>query len=162
MAKLRKKTVKRKKAVKKIRRAVKKRVRKSKGDGLAVRYFLNPQFQLLNELRDFILKSTPREMDEMTKKLNKVGRVKLAIATGVFLSRVNPETVATDLFLVADDVDRRKFRLFLNGVEADLGREVRYVIMEKDEFQYRYGMFDRFLRVLLEGPHEKLINRLGI
>ena len=34
--------------------------------------------------------------------------------------------------------------------------------MEKDEFEYRYGMFDRFVRVLLEGPHEKLINKLGL
>jgi hypothetical protein len=34
--------------------------------------------------------------------------------------------------------------------------------MEKEEFIYRHGMFDRFVRVLLEGPHEKIINKLGI
>mgnify|MGYP001592748310 CR=1 FL=1 len=40
--------------------------------------------------------------------------------------------------------------------------EIRVGTMEKDEFKYRYEMFDRFLRVLLEGPHRKLINKLDM
>ena len=34
--------------------------------------------------------------------------------------------------------------------------------MDKEEFKYRFSMFDRFVRVLLEGPHENLIDKLGV
>jgi len=126
------------------------------------RYYLNRQFQYMDELMDLVLKSSPEEKEKMTEGLLKLGRVKLAIATGIFLNKVNAEAIATDLFLVGDDISRRKLRSFLKSLEADVGKEVRYVVMEKEEFQYRMGMFDRFIRVILEGPHEKLINRLGI
>ncbi len=144
---------------KKIVRRIK-RIRK-KASGIP-RYYLNRQFQYIDELRDLILKTSPEGREKMTEQLFKLGRVKLAIATGIFLNNINPEAMSTDLFIVGDDINRRKLRSFLKSLEADVGKEVRYVVMEKEEFQYRIGMFDRFIRVLLEGPHEKLINRLGI
>lgn len=126
------------------------------------RYMLNRDFEFIQELRDLILKSSPAEKKEIFSRLQKLGKIKLAVVTGIFLNKENNENIPTDLFIVADDLDRRKFNAFLRFLEAETGGEVRFVIMEKDEFQYRFSMFDRFVRVLLEGPHEKLINRLGI
>lgn len=126
------------------------------------RYILNRDFEFTQELRDLVLKSSPTEKVEIFSRLQKLGRIKLAVITGIFLNRENSESIPTDLFIVVDDLDRRKFNSFLKFLEAEMGGEVRFVIMEKEEFQYRFSMFDRFVRVLLEGPHEKLINRLGI
>lgn len=126
------------------------------------RYVLSRDFEFIQELRDLVLKSSPAEKTEIFSRLQKLGRIKLAVITGIFLNRENNESIPTDLFIVADDLDRRKFNAFLKFLEAEMGGEVRFVIMEKDEFQYRFSMFDRFVRVLLEGPHQKLINRLGI
>lgn len=126
------------------------------------RYALNREFQFIQELRDLILKSSPAEKEEITARLNKIGRIKLAIVAGAFLDRDNPQNAPTDLLIVSDDFDRRKFGSFLKYLEAEAGGEVRFVVMEKDEFAYRLSMFDRFVRVLLEGPHEKLINKLGV
>lgn len=125
-------------------------------------YVLNPEFQFIQELGDLILKSSPAEKEDITAHLHKIGRVKLAIIAGAFLDRENSENTPTDLLVVSDDLDRRKFSNFLKYLEAETGGEVRFVVMEKDEFNYRLSMFDRFVRVLLEGPHEKLINKLGI
>ena len=47
-------------------------------------------------------------------------------------------------------------------MESEVGTEIRFGTMERDEFKYRYEMFDRFLRVLLEGPHRKIINKLDV
>ena len=126
------------------------------------RYMLNWEFEFIQELRDLVLKSSPSDKKEMFSRLQKLGKIKLAVTTGIFLNKENNENIPTDLFIVADDLDRRKFGSFLKFLEAETGGEVRFVIMEKDEFQYRFSMLDRFIRVLLEGPHEKLINRLGI
>ncbi|MDO8619492.1 MAG: hypothetical protein Q7R49_06170, partial [Candidatus Daviesbacteria bacterium] len=94
--------------------------------------------------------------------INKLGRVKLAVISGVFINKDNPDPYIPDLLIVGDDMDKRKLRSFLKVTEAEVGKEIKFVILEKEEFQYRLAMFDRFIRVLLEGPHEKLINRLGI
>ena len=126
------------------------------------RYTLDQDFEFIQELRDLILKSSPAEKEEITTRLLKLGRIKLAVIAGVFLNKENQENSATDLFIVSDELDHKKFNSFLRYLEAETGGEIRFAVMEKDEFTYRLSMFDRFVRVLLEGPHEKLINRLGI
>ena len=101
----------------------------------------------------------------MIKKIAGLGRIKLAVVAGVFSSSNDSSAfngADVDLFIVGDSVDKSKLRNFLKSLEAEVGKEIRFGLMEKDEFEYRYGMFDRFVRVLLEGPHEKLINKLGL
>jgi len=123
---------------------------------------LNTDFEFFYELRDLVLKSSPAEKDRMIERLNKLGRIKLAIISGVFINKENLDPLITDLLIVGDDIDRRKLRAFLRATEAEVGKEIKFTVMDKEEFQYRLAMFDRFTRVLLESPHEKLINRLGI
>ncbi|MBI2674645.1 MAG: hypothetical protein HYX22_02840, partial [Candidatus Yanofskybacteria bacterium] len=88
-----------------------------------------------------------------------------AVTSGIFLAENTGsdlyDTVA-DLFIVGDDISKNKLRAFLTALEAEVGKEIKFTLMDKEEFQYRYGMFDRFIRVLLEGPHEKIINKLGL
>ena len=128
-------------------------------------YSLNPEFEFFGELKSLILKSSPAEKDKMVKKISGLGRVKLAVISGVFMIENNGldlyDTVA-DLFIVGDDINKNRLRAFLTALEAEIGREIKFTLMDKDEFQYRYGMFDRFVRVMLEGPHEKIINKLGL
>ena len=130
------------------------------------RYYLNSGFEYFNELRTLILKSSPSEKDRLIKRISSIGRIKLAVISGIFLATENRQATdtnyAADLFIVGDDIDRNKLRICLRTLESEVGREIKFSVMDKDEFEYRYGMFDRFVRVLLEGPHEKIINRLGI
>ena len=128
-------------------------------------YALNPEFEFFGDLKNLILKSSPAEKDEMVKKILSLGRVKLAVVSGIFMadnSGLSIYDTVADLFIVGDDVSNNKLRAFLTALEAEVGKEIKFTLMDKDEFQYRYGMFDRFIRVLLEGPHEKIINKLGI
>ncbi|OGN03531.1 MAG: hypothetical protein A2655_04825 [Candidatus Yanofskybacteria bacterium RIFCSPHIGHO2_01_FULL_43_42] len=130
-----------------------------------INYSLDPEFEFFGELKGLILKSSPAEKYKMVKKILGLGRVKLAVTSGIFMAENNGldlyDTVA-DLFIVGDDISKDKLRPFLRALEAEVGKEIKFTLMDKDEFQYRYGMFDRFIRVLLEGPHEKIINKLGI
>jgi len=126
------------------------------------RYGLTKEFDFFVELRDLILKPSPVETDRLIKRINALGRVKLAVVAGIFVSQPDDTTYETpaDLFIAGDDIDRGKLTKFLKSLEAEMGTEIRFGIMERDEFKYRYEMFDRFLRVLLEGPHRKIINKL--
>jgi|SRR3989344_1570720 len=126
------------------------------------RYVLNNRFELFHELKDLILNSLPAERSEIVAKINKLGKVKLAVISGIFLNKDKMDPEVPDLMLVGDDLDRRKLRLFIKSLEAEVGKELKFALMDKEEFNYRFSMFDRFVRVLMDGPHEKLIDRLGL
>ncbi|KKT28209.1 MAG: hypothetical protein UW43_C0010G0005 [Candidatus Yanofskybacteria bacterium GW2011_GWA1_44_21] len=141
-------------------------VRRVKTRSTSERFVLNPNYEFYNELRSLVLKASPAEKDKLIKRISNLGRIRLAIISGIFLSTGddnsgNGNSVA-DLFIVGDDINRKRLRTFLASLEAEVGREVRFSLMDKEEFEYRFGMFDRFVRVMLENPHEKIINRLGI
>ncbi len=125
-------------------------------------YSLNPEFEYFTELRDLILKSPVSEKRDLIERIHKLGKIRLAVISGIFLDKELNDPIAVDLFLVHDYLDKRKLTQFLKNVESEIGTEVRFATMDKEEFKYRNAMFDRFVRVLFEGPHEKLINKLGI
>ena len=132
----------------------------------AQKYALNPNFEFFHELKGLIMKASPAEKNRLVQRIYKLGRIKLAVLSGIFLNNENGtaayENSVADLFIVGDEISKEKLRSFLKALEAEVGREIRLSIMDKEEFEYRYGMFDRFVRVMLEGPHEKIINKLGL
>ncbi|MEK7579942.1 MAG: hypothetical protein AAB469_02005 [Patescibacteria group bacterium] len=161
MAKKKKKRkIKRKKRkILKKKKASKRKFLKKTNSGTGKSYYgLNPRFEFLSDLRGLMLTPPPASFTRMEKRIASLGRIKLALVSGVFL---NKENVA-DLLIVGDDVDRRRFKNFLKSLEAEIGAQIVYAIMDKEEFNYRRAMFDRFVRLMLEGPHEVLIDRIGL
>lgn len=145
-------------------RKIKKPKKKLTAKNDRVFYTLNPEFEFFEELKNLILKSSPAEKSKMIKRISGLGRVKLAIASGIFMGNDSGSAgdSEVDLFIVGDDIDKRKLKTFLKSLEAEVGKELKFGLMDKDEFEYRHGMFDRFIRVLLDNPHEKIINKLGL
>lgn len=126
-------------------------------------YGLNSDFDFFKELKDLVLRPSPAETNHLVRRINSLGRIKMAVVAGIFVSQPDDMTYDTpaDLFIVGDDVEKGKLTKFLKQLEAEMGTEIRFGVMGSDEFKYRYEMFDRFLRVLLEGPHRKIINKLS-
>jgi len=98
----------------------------------------------------------------MRRDVVRLGRIKLAIISGIFLDKEHVDPDIADLLIVADDIDRRKLWAFLKSLEAEVGTEIKFAVMDIEEFKYRLQMFDRFVRVILESPHEKLIDKLQL
>jgi len=122
-------------------------------------YSANPSFDFFRELRDLILRQVPESRHKLIHKLRRLGKVKLAIAAGAF---INSDNSRIDLLIVGDKINRRKIESLLHQWEANAGRELAYALMTTEEFRYRLDMFDRFVRDVLESPHDKLINLLNI
>ena len=122
-------------------------------------YSANQDFEIFQELRNLIIKSSVASKKSLLQKLKKLGRIRLAMVAGTL---INNDRGRTDLLLVADDITKGKLERFLSELESEVGKQIHYTLMTKDEFTYRINMYDRFLRDILESPHEKLINRLNI
>lgn len=119
-------------------------------------YQLRPDFPLLDELRALIIKSQVTSRKRLLSSIKRLGKVKLAVISGIFM---NSDRARTDLLIVGDDVSTKKLQNFLVQIESEIGKTIRYTLMDTDEYRYRLNMFDRFLRDIMEYPHEKLINK---
>ncbi|MBI2463000.1 MAG: hypothetical protein HYV65_02070 [Candidatus Spechtbacteria bacterium] len=121
-------------------------------------FSLNPSFVFYNELRNLVLKSSPASKKRIAERIKRLGRVKMAVLSGIFL-KPERENLHTDIFIVGDDMSEKKVANFIRALEADVGTELLYSVLSSDEYFYRTKMFDRFLLDIFENPHEKIINR---
>ncbi len=122
-------------------------------------YSVNAEFPIFSELYDLIIKSSTASRKKLLDHIKRLGKIRLAMLSGVFL---NDEAARLDLMIVGDDIKKRSLEKFLAMTESELGKTLRYAVMDTDEFRYRMNMYDRFLRDILERNHEKLINKLNI
>ena len=131
------------------------KIKKKKFNG----YFLNALFPFVHALRNLVLNAAPVDKEAMVKEINTIGRIKLVIFSGIFTNRENSRV---DLLLVGDSMKETKLDKVLKNIEADIGKEIVYAVFKTDDFMYRLGMYDRFIRDILEYPHEKAVNKLNI
>lgn len=120
-------------------------------------YSLNQDFSFYTELRDLFFKEVPVSKERIVNKAKNLGKLKLLLVSGIFL---NKDNCRTDMLLVTDGLSDRKFATFLKDLEAEVGKEINYSLMGIEEFYYRRKMYDRFLREVLKGPHEKIIDKI--
>jgi len=121
-------------------------------------YYANSEFKLLEELKALMVKASVVNKGKLLGQIKGLGGVKLCVVSGVFLNGNNSRT---DL-LVVGSIKKKKLGAFLAKIESEIGKQLRYTVMDTDEFKYRMNMYDRFLRDILEEPHEKLINKLNL
>lgn len=119
-------------------------------------YAVNQNFQFYSELKSLFAKSTSSPQSKSLGRIKSIGDVKLALISGIFLN--NPKS-KVDMVLVANNVSRGKLKNLMNNLEAEVGKEISFVIMNSEEFKYRIDMLDRFLLDFIEGTHVKLIDR---
>ena len=124
-------------------------------------YFMNTNFTFLDELQNLVLKSSPASKSRLISRVKGLGRIKLLVLSGIFI-KPEREFSRTDMLIVGDDISQRRFDRFLRDLEAEAGCEIHYSLLNSDEFAYRRKMMDRFLRDILERPHEKLIDKVGV
>jgi hypothetical protein len=120
-------------------------------------YILNEGFYFLDELKNLFAKSNAYPQCKSLGKIKQIGDVKLALVSGTFL---NYPKSKVDLVLVANNVSRGKLKQAMGSLEAEIGKEISFVLMNSEEFKYRLDMLDRFLLDFMEAPHEELINKM--
>lgn len=122
-------------------------------------FVLEGQFPYLVQLQNFLINIEPLQPQEIIKKVSKLGSIKLIIVSGVFLQE--PESRA-DLVIVGDNVKRASLENLIKALEAEIGKELRYAYFTTEDFKYRISMFDKLVRDILDYPHKKILNKIGL
>lgn len=122
-------------------------------------WYLNPDFPLLHPLSLLLA----GERSHITRKLSNLfkdaGRMRLIVASGVFLGR---DDTRADLLVVGDKLKLSKIEGIIKKLEADLGKELIYAVCDTQEFIYRLNAYDKFIHDILDYPHEKVFDKMGV
>ena len=122
-------------------------------------FALDSHFAYLLPLQNFLINTEPLQPKEIVKRILKLGSVKLIVIAGVFIQE--PESRA-DILIVGDNVKRVVLENTIKTLEAEIGKELKYAYFTTLDFQYRLSMYDKLIRDILDYPHRKVLNKLGI
>lgn len=121
-------------------------------------YQLNLEFDFYPELKNLIAKSNTSPKCHSIKKVGKIGNIKLALVSGAFINYAKSKA---DMIIVGEEISKAKLRNLMSNLEAEVGKEINFVIMNMEEFKYRLNMLDKFILEFIEGPHEEIINKIS-
>jgi len=116
-------------------------------------YILNQVDEVL-ALEPVIFRLGQSFFDTFAQKLDKVGNIYLCILMGAFLQR---DKDRVDMFLVADDINEKKFDTLIQDIETELAQEINYTVLTLKDFEYRKNMFDKFVLDILENKNTQII-----
>lgn len=116
---------------------------------------LNPQFQYLKSIRDLLVDPTLLLQEDLPQKFRQVGKIKLMIVSGVF---IGDSKSRADVLIVGDRLKKNILQQVIKSLEAEIGKELDYVVFDSEEFKYRLDMYDKLICDIIDLPHEKLID----
>lgn len=120
-------------------------------------YKLNTLFPHNQALKDLLFDFQSLDKRELASRFKVIGRIKLFVVAGVFIGDTKSRV---DLLIVGEAINRAKAEKILETLSAELGRDVVYSIMDVEEYEYRFKMYDKFVRDIREMNHEVVVDKL--
>ncbi len=116
---------------------------------------LDETFQYMDATHDLLVDPNFLLQDNLTSRFKQIGKIKLMLVSGVFIG--NAESRA-DVLLVGDKLKKNPLGQIMKGLEAEIGKELDYVVLDTNEFKYRLDMYDKLVCDIIDLPHLKLID----
>jgi len=117
-------------------------------------YQANTCFVLFEEIKALIIKAQILYKKDFIEKVQKIGKIKLLILTGIF---ANNSDAKVDILIVGR-VNKTKLLEIIKELETEIGKEINFTLMDSKEFKYRRDVTDMFLYEIFEGKKIVVIN----
>jgi len=121
-------------------------------------FILNKSWQYLSALENFLLSTNPSGED-IAFRISKAGKIKLVAMAGIF---TQDKESRLDLLIVGDNIKKPLLSKAIELLQRDIGKEISFSVFDSAEFKYRVEMRDKLVMDVLDFPHEKIVNKLGI
>lgn len=133
------------------KRAGKTRTSKKKTNG----WVLNPEFRYVEQLRALLIKTELISEQKIIQTIKKAGKIKLLLVAGVFLHDLDARV---DMLIVAEKVNKRSLSTAIRDLEAAVGRELSYTLLDPDSYAYRTQVRDKLLRDIFDREYQILVH----
>ena len=117
-------------------------IKKSSRGGSTVVWYLNEKFPYLVEFQRLLLQTSLVHKQPIMKKIAKIGRLKLIIFSGIFKELWDSRL---DILVVADSAKKGTADSVMASIEAEIGKEIRFAVLDSEDFKYRLGVGDRLV-----------------
>ena len=125
-------------------------------------YIANAESVLFEDLKSLFKKVQILLKQSLVREIEHQGTLDYLAFTGRFVdSKALPSTIPTDMFIVGN-IDQKVLQKLIGELEVDLGHEINYTLLPKEEFLYRKQVSDRFLASILGSEKVVMVNRLGV
>lgn len=121
-------------------------------------YGMDSTFPYLAALRSLVTEIALGKED-VSARFRNCGQMKLIIVAGIFIDETSSRV---DILLVGDKMKKPIIEGVLRRLEAELGKELTYGMMDTPEFEYRFGIYDKFIRDVIDYPHLVVLNKLNL
>lgn len=121
-------------------------------------YRADPSCAIYEEIHRLVLK-TEGLGEFLRARLKALGDVQEVLVFGSFASGGHVTADSDVDLMVIGYIDREELLRATGELEAELAREVNYVVFEPEEFEERRDNGDRFVASVLEGPKAVLWSR---
>lgn len=118
---------------------------------------LNQGYSHLAPLSAFLRDTTQVETTDMRRRFRSVGAVQLLVLAGLLAG--NPDS-EVDLLIVGDRLRDSVVRTAVRMLEAECGRDLRYLVLSTKEYLYRRRVRDKLVRDVMDFPHREIVNKL--
>lgn len=120
---------------------------------------LDSTFPFVSHLRTLLTTELLYKRTSLMNRFKGVGKLKFLAISGVFIQDPNSRA---DLVIVGDNLKRPAVDRAIRSIEAEIGRELNYATFDTTDFMYRFNASDKFVRDLMDYPHERIINKLSV
>jgi hypothetical protein len=93
--------------------------------------------------------------DDTQTGLATLGNVEVALLTGQF---TRDESTGIDLLIVGN-VNQNKLHKYIDELESQEGKEIRYTVFSVDDFRYREQIHDRFIDSVKNAKKQVLVDK---
>lgn len=122
-------------------------------------YTVDKNFRFLDTLSNLMFDFKNANRDVLLERFKVLGRTKYMSLSGVF---VGNDKSRCDIFYVAEALKKNLADKLMLDLQSEIGKKLNIIILDLEEFEYRYKMFDRLVRDSLTEEREILINKLTI
>jgi len=122
-------------------------------------WFLDNNFSYKRELKDLVLNTDMIDRGDIISRFKKTGVIKLLVVSGIFIKENDSRT---DILIVGENLKRSSIENVLRSIESEIGKELSYAFFDTKEFKYRVEMYDKFIYDVLDYPHERLVDKIGL
>lgn len=120
---------------------------------------INDKFPYLIEFQRLLLQTSLITPQSIIKKLSKIGKLKLVVLSGLFKEQADSRL---DILIVADNAKKSSTDSIMANIEAEVGKEIRFAVLNSTDLKYRLGVGDRLVRDVLDYPHEVVLDKLNL
>ncbi len=122
-------------------------------------FALNKNFQELQALQTFLFETAPIDGKNLLGHLRKAGTLDFVAVAGVFVREFEQQL---DVLVAMKKISQAKIETAIRTLEAEIGMEIRFAVMESENLLYRVGMNDKLTRDLFDYKHQILVDRIGV